>query len=112
MTLAKEEYRNELDGIRSFAKSLLKSDDTAYKVKFKDAYERHVFFCQKWKMDLEHGKEFRKILCELGFKIENSTKDSNQIHIFNAKILEAKEQNELPFPKKFVLEYSDLRLRD
>jgi len=42
MTLAKEEYRNELDGIRSFAKSLLKSNDPADKIKFKDAYERYA----------------------------------------------------------------------
>ena len=94
MTIAKEEYRNELDGIRSFAKSLLKSDDPADKVKFKDAYERYALFCGKWKMDLEHRKEFRKILEELGFKIENSTKDSNQLYIFNARLVPEEEMDE------------------
>ena len=38
-------------------------------------------------MDLEHRMEFRKILSELGFKIENSTKDSNQLYIFNARLI-------------------------
>ena len=42
-------------------------------------------------MDLEHRKEFRKILGELGFKIENSTKDSNQLYIFNARLVPEEE---------------------
>ena len=73
---------------------LLKSDDPADRVKFKDAYEKYASFCEKWKMDLEHRKEFRKILKELGFKIENSTKDSNQLYIFNARLIPEEEVDE------------------
>jgi len=51
-------------------------------------------FCQKWKMEVEHRKEFRKILNELGFKIENSTKDSNQLYIFNARLIPEEEMDE------------------
>ena len=94
MTIAKEEYRDDLDGVRSFAKILLKSDDSEDRVKFKDAYERYALFCEKWKMELEHRKEFRKILGELGFKIENSTKDSNQLYIFNARLIPDEEMDE------------------
>jgi adenylate cyclase class IV len=46
---------------------------------------------QEFEMDLEHRKEFRKILGELGFKIENSTKDSNQLYIFNARLISEEE---------------------
>ncbi len=47
--------------------------------------------------------EFRKILNEIGFKIENSTKDSNQLYIFNARLSLDEEvvyEND-SFPKKF-----------
>jgi putative DNA primase/helicase len=91
MTLAKEEYRNDLDSVRTYSRRLQESDDPADRLKFKDVYEEYASFCQKWKMDLEHRKEFRKILGELGFKIENSTKDSNQLYIFNARLISEEE---------------------
>jgi len=31
------------------------------------------------------------VLKDLGYKIENSKKDGNQVYIFNAKMMEAKE---------------------
>jgi hypothetical protein len=55
MIIAKEQYRDDLDGVRSFAKTLLKSDNPENKMKFKYAYERYAPFCEKWKMDIEHG---------------------------------------------------------
>jgi len=36
LTRTKEEYRNDLGGVRSFAKTLLKSDGPVDKTKFKD----------------------------------------------------------------------------
>ena len=94
MTVAKQEFRDDLDGVRSFAKILLKSDDPGDKVKFKDVYERYALFCQKWKMELEYRREFRKILNEIGFKIENSMEDSNQLYIFNARLIPEEEMDE------------------
>jgi putative DNA primase/helicase len=91
MTLAKEEYRNELDSVRAFSRRLHRSDDPEDKLKFKDIYEAYVSFSERWKMDLEKRTEFRKILGELGFKIENSTKDSNQLYIFNARLISDEE---------------------
>jgi len=38
-------------------------------------------------MEVEQRREFRRILGELGFRIENSTKDSNQLYIFNARLI-------------------------
>ena len=94
MMLAREEYRNELDSVRAFSRRLQRSDNQEDKLRFKDIYEVYASFSEKWKMDLEHRKEFRKILGELGFKIENSTKDSNQLYIFNARLIPEEEVDE------------------
>jgi hypothetical protein len=37
-------------------------------------------------MEVEHKKEFRRILGELGFKIGNSTKNSNELYIFSVRL--------------------------
>ncbi len=55
MTVAKEEFRDDLDGARSFAKLLLNSDDPVDKVKFKDVYERYALFLSK--MEIRSRKE-------------------------------------------------------
>ena len=43
------------------------------------------------KKEYEKKNDFRKVLKDLGYKIENSKKDGNQVYIFNAKMMEAKE---------------------
>jgi len=35
--------------------------------------------------------QFGKVLKDLGYRIENSKKDGNQVYIFNVKIAEVKE---------------------
>ena len=90
LKLAKLEYRNDMDTIRAFAnEKLMRTDNPGDKLKFSDGYNQYVSFCQaegKGK-DVEEKKMFKKILQELGFKIENSKKDGNQVHIFNAKLM-------------------------
>jgi len=94
LKLAKQEYRNDMDSVRAFAASkLTKTSNPGDKVKFSDGYNHYVSFCQtegKGK-DLEEKKMFKKILQELGFRIENSKKDGNQVHIFNVKSLADEE---------------------
>ncbi|MEI9477204.1 MAG: phage/plasmid primase, P4 family [Deltaproteobacteria bacterium] len=90
LKLAKLEYRNDMDTVRAFAnEKLMRTGNPGDKFKFSDAYNRYVSFCQaegKGK-DVEEKKMFKKILQELGFKIENSKKDGNQVHIFNVRLL-------------------------
>jgi len=38
-------------------------------------------------MDLEKWKGFKKLLNDMGFEIRNSTKDSNQLYIFNVRLV-------------------------
>ena len=94
LKLAKQEYRNDMDSVRAFvAARLIKTGNPGDKIKFSDGYNHYVSFCQtegKGK-DVEEKKMFKKILQELGFRIENSKKDSNQVHIFNVKLLADEE---------------------
>lgn len=93
MKLTKQDYRSEMDSVRAFAKEcLIKTKDSKDKLKFGSIYEMYVGFCQTdGKKDYEKKNDFRKVLKDLGYKIENSKKDGNQVYIFDTKILEAKE---------------------
>ena len=48
---------------------------------------------QAYRKDTEYEKkgDFQKVLRDLGYKIENSKKDGNQVYIFNAKLVEENE---------------------
>jgi hypothetical protein len=92
MRTTREEYRNDLDSVRAFVRILSKSDDSEDRLKFKDLYQAYASFCQKWKMDLEKWKEFKKLLKDMGFEIRNSTKDSNQLYIFNVRLVPEEDE--------------------
>ena len=90
LKMAKQEYRNDMDTIRAFAnEKLMRTGNPADKLKFSDGYNHYVSFCQKEGKgkDTEEKKSFKKILQELGFRIENSKKDGNQVHIFSVRLL-------------------------
>ena len=86
MKLSKQEYRNEMDSVRSFARdrmSVMPGND----FKLSDAYKMYISYCsEENRKDIEKKKEFRKILEAAGFKIDNNTKDNNQVYIFNVAI--------------------------
>jgi putative DNA primase/helicase len=90
LKLAKQEYRNDMDTVRAFAnEKLMRTNSPTDKLKFSEGYNHYISFCQsegKGK-DIEEKKAFKTILQELGFRIENSKKDGNQIYIFNVKLL-------------------------
>jgi putative DNA primase/helicase len=92
MRTTREEYRNDLDSVRTFVRMLSKSDDPEDRLKFKDVYQAYTSFCQKWKMDLEKWKDFKKLLNDMGFDIRNSTKDSNQLYIFNVRLVPEEDE--------------------
>jgi hypothetical protein len=49
------------------------------------------FVKRKGKKGYEKKSDFRKVIQDLGYKIENSKKDGNQVHIFNVKVIEENE---------------------
>ena len=94
LNFAKQEYRNNVDTVRAFvAEKLIKSSNPADRMKFSDAYKRYISFCEtEGSKDIEDKKGFKKVLKELGFKIGNSSRDGNQIYVFNVKFFQDKEQ--------------------
>jgi putative DNA primase/helicase len=93
MKLTKQDYRSETDSVRAFANEfLMKSKDPDDKLKFGSAYQLYLAFCQKeGKKEYEKKSDFKKVFKDIGYKIENSKKDGNQVHIFNVKVIEENE---------------------
>jgi phage/plasmid-associated DNA primase len=93
MKLMKQDYRSEMDSVRAFAnETLLKANGTQDKLRFGTAYQAYLSFCQQeGRTEPEKKGDFKKGLKDLGFKIENSKKDGNQVYIFNAKLVEVNE---------------------
>jgi len=82
-----------MDSVRAFANErLIKTKDPRDKLKFGAAYQSYLTFCQNdGKKEFEKKSDFRKVLKDLGYKIDNSKVDGNQVYIFNAKIVGANE---------------------
>ena len=89
MKIMKQDYRREMDSVRAFANEcLMKTKDPNNKVKFGTAYQAYVTFCKNdGKKDPEKKTDFRKVLKDLGYKIDNSRVDGNQLYIFNARVV-------------------------
>ena len=119
MKLTKQDYRSEMDSVRAFASQcLIKTKDLRDRLKFGSTYEMYVAFCQSdGQKEYEKKNDFRKGLKDLGYRIENSKKDGNQVYIFNARIAEMKEQNRTALSQKFeigilkILEAMRLKMR-
>lgn len=86
MKLSKQEYRNEMDSVRSFARDMI-SVKTGNHLKLSDVHKMYISYCsEENRKDVEKKKGFRKILEDAGHKIGNNTKDNNQVYIFNIAI--------------------------
>ncbi len=60
----------------------------ADKVKFGAAYQAYISFCKNdGKKDPEKKSDFRKVLKDLGYKIDNSKVNGNQLYIFNTRLV-------------------------
>jgi putative DNA primase/helicase len=86
MQATKKNYKTQSNSVLDYiARSFVKADDE-HSVALKDEHERYQCFCE----DEGHKnpytkKEFRNMLEQEGFKIENSSRHSNQVRIFGAK---------------------------
>jgi len=82
-----------MDSVRAFViQCLIKTKDSKDKLKFGDIYEMYAAFCQnEGKIECEKKNDFKRVLKDFGYRIENSKKDGNQVYIFNAKLIEKNE---------------------
>ena len=71
---------------------LMKTKGPNDKVKFGAAYQAYLTFCQNdGKKEFEKKSDFKKVLKDLAYKIDNSKVDGNQVYIFNARVVEVNE---------------------
>lgn len=84
MRLAKEEYRTSQNTVRSFMKeNYILSRERNDRIKFSNLYGEYQGYCYNERIkDIESKASFKKTLEEMGFKIENSSKDNNQLFVF------------------------------
>jgi len=86
MKLSKQEYRNEMDSVRSFARDRIMKE-SGNDLKLSDVYKIYASYCsEENRKDIESKKGFRKILQDAGYKIANNTKDNNQLYLFDVAV--------------------------
>jgi len=51
----------------------------------------HIFFETDGRKDIKNKKSFKKVLKDLVFKIGNSSRDGNQLYIFNVRFFQDEE---------------------
>jgi hypothetical protein len=79
----KQECRNNVGAVGAFvAEKLIKSSDSADRLKFSEAYRHYPSFCEtEGRKGTEDKKSFKKVLKDLGFKIGNSNGPAFLLHV-------------------------------
>ena len=85
---SKQNYREEMDSVRAFVKvCLIKSNDDIDRVKFGEVHQAYLSFCQnEGKKDMEKKNDFKKRLVDMGYTIDNSKRDGNQVCVFKVRV--------------------------
>lgn len=86
MQRSKRQYKYQNNSALEFIVSCVVNTDQDQSVVFKDVYERYKNYCSTEGHKNVFSKiEFRKVIEEEGFMVENSSKHNNQVRIFGAK---------------------------
>lgn len=89
MKMAKKDYRTKTNSVRSFIQDKLKlSDDHDHRIRFSDLYKLYQEYCMsEGEKNPESKAAFRKSLEDMKFEVDNSSKDNNQVFVFNVRIV-------------------------
>ena len=87
MIASKQNYKNKSNSVLTFASEYFEmSESESDSLKFKGVYEDYKFHSlSEGQKRFEKKAEFRKILENAGYKIENSSMHGNQIRIFGVR---------------------------
>ena len=86
MQRRKQQYQTESNSALDFSLNYLKEADSENSLAFKEVSDCYIKFCEKEGHKKPYPKkQFRSVLENQGFIIENSSKHSNQLRIFGAK---------------------------
>jgi len=88
MKMSKKEYRDEMDSVRAFIKDhLLNSTGPKDLIVFNELHALYESYCQtEKKTDIQAKNDFKKMLVDMGYKIESSSRRSNKVCVFNVKM--------------------------
>lgn len=82
----KQQYQTQSNSVLNFIATFFEEAKLEDSVAFKDVHNCYKAFCEKEDHKKAYAKrQFRSFLEEQGFKIENSSKHSNQLRIFGVK---------------------------
>jgi putative DNA primase/helicase len=86
MQKSKKQYKYQNNSALEFIDSCVVNRDQNHSVVFKDVYDFYKMFCSnEGYKKMFSKKDFRKVLDDEGFIVENSSKHANQLRIFGAK---------------------------
>jgi putative DNA primase/helicase len=86
MNTSKKHYKNQSNSASDFISRHFVRADEEHSVIFKDEYDRYRYFCEDEGYKNPYTKkEFRTMLEQEGFIVENSSRHSNQLRIFGVK---------------------------
>ena len=87
MIASKQNYKNKSNNVLTFASEYFEIGDSEIdSLKLKDVYEDYKFHCHsEGQRQFEKKAEFRKILENGGYRIENSSMHGNQVRIFGVQ---------------------------
>jgi hypothetical protein len=87
--VAKQKYRIERDSVWAFiTENLIKANEND-KIKLSEIYDKYKLLCQKEEYKSIEKKIILKTGSEKGkYKVDNSTKDRNQIYVFGVRFNE------------------------
>jgi hypothetical protein len=87
MQKSKQQYKNQSNSVFAFISQYLEKTDEDNRLLLKNTYELYESFCSsEGERDVLTKPEFQGILRSCGFKIKNSSKHSNSVCIFGAKV--------------------------
>lgn len=87
VTASKNKYRNDSNNVLAFATDCLTKSIPGDGIKFSEVYEMYKTYCGNENIPNPYNKnQFRNILIEEGWKIEKSTKHSNQVYMFGVRV--------------------------
>jgi putative DNA primase/helicase len=88
MKTAKQKFKNETSSAFAYIHAFLtKSENMDDRLKLSQVYEGYKAFCAtEGYLELESKESFKALLKNSGFKVERSTKDNDQVHIFGVRL--------------------------
>jgi len=85
---SKQNYKSQSNSVFAFSSKHLKTTENDSRVLFKDSYASYESFCRSEdEKNILSKAEFKQTLEVAGYKIDNSSKHSNAVCIFNVELI-------------------------